>query len=149
MPSQINRPELAAVFGLAALGGLVVIEGGSYPLGSLTRPGPGFVPVVLGALIILLALAVAFDVRRSDTPRPDFGWRPLLAVTTGILAFAVLVTPLGFIPATIALVMLSGCGETRPRLLQLAGVAIFMGLFGYLMFIKGLGVPLDAVTGYR
>ena len=149
MPSQINRPELTAALGLAILGALVVLEGGSYPLGSLTRPGPGFVPVVLGSLIILLALAVAFDVRKSGSPRPDFGWRPLLAVTTGILAFALLVTPLGFIPATVALVMLSGCGETHPRTLQLAGVAIFMALFGYLMFIKGLGVPLDAVTGYR
>ncbi|WP_341702428.1 tripartite tricarboxylate transporter TctB family protein [Ferrovibrio sp.] len=116
-----------------------------YPMGSLARPGPGFGPLLIAGLIVVLGAAVMFEMRHAAVRPFSLPLRPLLAVSAGILAFALLVEQTGFIPATIALVLLSGLGERRLSGWPLLGVAVFMALFGSAVFIWGLGVPLKAV----
>ena len=45
---------------------------------------------------------------------------------------------------SIALVFISALGEPRSNWLAVAGVAAFMALFGVLLFIWGLGLPVNA-----
>ncbi|WP_346891593.1 tripartite tricarboxylate transporter TctB family protein [uncultured Roseibium sp.] len=135
--------------GLAALSS-------TYPLGSMLRPGPGFFPLVVGLLIAGLGIVIAvetwFGTRYADEGPPDegtpaparFAIRPVLAVFVGMIAFALLVDRAGYVAASIALVFISALGEPRSNWLTVAGVAAFMALFGVLLFIWGLGLPVNA-----
>lgn len=128
----------------------------TYPLGSMLRPGPGFFPLVVGVLIAVLGIVIAvetwFGTRYADEGPPDegapaparFAIRPVLAVVVGMMAFAFLVDSAGYVAACIALVFISAVGEPRSNWLAVAGVAAFMALFGVLLFIWGLGLPVNA-----
>ena len=140
-----RRSETLAA-GVVVLFGLVV--GGiawTYPMGSAVRPGPGFGPLLVAGLIVVLGLAIMVEVRNAPLPGFKPQLRPLLATVAGILSFALLVERLGFIPATIALVLISGLGEKRVSGWPLLGVAVFMALFGSAVFIWALGVPLKSI----
>lgn len=117
----------------------------SYPMGSLARPGPGFGPFLVACLIVGLGVATMVEVHNGSFKPFKMPLRPLLATAAGILAFAVLVERIGFMPATVALVLLSGLGERRLSYWPLLGVAVFMAVFGSAVFIWGLGVPLRSI----
>lgn len=75
----------------------------------------------------------------SEVP---FRWPVLLAVSAGILAFGLLVERAGLVPATIALVLISGFADRRNRLTALVAIAAFMSVAGTVVFIWTLGVPV-------
>lgn len=134
--------------GLAALSA-------TYPLGSMFRPGPGFVPLAIGCLIVLLGIVIMFEVwtgvRRADEGPPDegaplpehFGWRAVLSVSIGMLAFAFLVDRAGYVVASITLVLISSLGEIHRNWWAIGFVAVFMAVFGSVVFIWGLGLPVN------
>ncbi len=149
-------PGLAVV----AVGVFVAVIAAGYPLGSAFRPGPGFFPLAIGGLLVGLGLVVIAErlLRGAQRVQPDDdgggdvdnssrAWRALAATTLGMLAFALLLERLGFVPATVALVVLAAFGEPRRNWLVVAGIAGFMSLFGTIVFIWGLGMPLDPFGG--
>ncbi|NJP67492.1 tripartite tricarboxylate transporter TctB family protein [Streptomyces spiramenti] len=98
-------PGLVALFGVIAVWGALTIE--SPP--NSAPPGPGVVPGVIGALLLLVAAKMAFDnlrVARALRAGVDFGppappteWSPV-ALTLGALAVHVaLLEPLGWLLA--------------------------------------------------
>ena len=134
----------------AAGGALVVIglvtmwESRRYPLGSLHRPGPSYMPVLLALLLIAFGLALILmgarsgrlgDVRWSE-------WRHAVAIF-GACAFAAWgLDRLGY-RITVAAVMLFllGALERKGALVTLAmTVAVAWGSF--LLFDTLLRVPL-------
>jgi hypothetical protein len=145
MNGKVDWLEYAAAAAVVFFGIGFAGIAATYPLGTLARPGPGFMPLLVGCIIALLGLAVAFEARGKPIETRNYRLRPLIAVSAGIVAFALLVERTGFIPATIALVLLSGLGERREGWLSLLVVAVFMALFGVAFFIWGLGVPLQAI----
>lgn len=74
---------------LVLMGIVAIWESRAFPLGSLHRPGPAFMPVLLGVLLILFGLGVAAmgaDARRLlDVGWPE--WRHAAAIF-GCCAFA-------------------------------------------------------------
>ena len=60
--------------------------------------GPGFFPTLLGGLLALLGLTLAIPALVRDGERcPRLRLRPLLMVLLGIVVFALLLQPLGFV----------------------------------------------------
>ncbi|MFC3675364.1 tripartite tricarboxylate transporter TctB family protein [Ferrovibrio xuzhouensis] len=116
-----------------------------YPMGSLARPGPGFGPFLVACLIVGLGAAIMVEVHTGSFKPFRMPMRPLLATSAGILAFALLAERVGFMPATVALVLVSGLGERRLSYWPLVGLAVFMAVFGSAVFIWGLGVPLKSI----
>lgn len=55
---RLNRDQAAGLV-LAALGGYVVAAAREYPFGTLAEPGPAFLPVVLGAMLLVCGLVMA------------------------------------------------------------------------------------------
>lgn len=143
MSGGINKAETAAALVVVALGVFVIAVGQSYPMGTLARMGPGYFPVLLGSALTLIGIGLVFEVLRSSPVKLSFSLRPFVALTAGIVAFAVLVERAGLVPAIWALVFLSVMGEQPVRIKNAVGISVVMSLIGVFVFIKGLGIPLS------
>lgn len=74
---------------LVLIGIVAIWESRAFPLGSLHRPGPAFMPVLLAALLILFGLAVS-AMGADARPLLDVGWHEArhAAAIFGCCAFA-------------------------------------------------------------
>lgn len=133
-------------------GAAMAIGASSYPLGSLFRPGPGFFPLVISVALALMGLGVmaeAWTALRSappsdDAPPQPVAWRALACTIVSVLVFAFGVERIGYVPAALLLIGISGLAERRSDWPSLILVALFMTIFGTLVFIWGLGLPIAA-----
>src|SRR5690606_1117731 len=92
-----NWPDVTACLLIAAFGLAVAAGGLDYQVGTLTRMGPGFFPVMLGLLVFALAVGAAIEAVHADAPGMRFRLRPLFFVSLGVLAWALLIEDTGII----------------------------------------------------
>lgn len=141
---------------VAGFGVFVAAIALSYPLGSAFRPGPGFVPLGVGVLLVILGICVAVEgvlkgsarqETADETGRTVPTWRPVAATVVGILMFALLLDRVGYVPSSMLLVLITAQGEPRKNILVDLAIAVFMALFGTIVFIWGLGLPIEPFVG--
>jgi hypothetical protein len=129
-----------------AAGAAFAIGAMSYSMGQSARPGPGYFPLGLGALLAMIGLVITVkSVLAGDRQGDRVGgiaWRPLLVVVGSILLFAVALPRLGLIvslPLLVAAISAAG-DEFRWRDVLLTGAVLTLG--SWAVFIKGLGLVL-------
>jgi hypothetical protein len=138
------RTDRAAGAGLAVLGLYALWESRVLPLGSLSQPGPGYMPVVLALLLIALgALAAATG---AGSPRlAALGWGEApraLTIVAACAGAAFLLERLGYrVTMALLLVFLLGVVERRRPLFAVA-YAIALAVGTHLLFDTVLRVPL-------
>lgn len=147
---RATRPdagEVAVALILLGIGVYVIVEGLTYGLGTIVRIGPAFFPVALGALLLVLAVALVIEALRGRgrTVLPPFA--PFILVMAGLGAWGLLVEPFGLVPATFALVILAALAHPPARPLRVLGIATALSAFGWLVFVRGLAIPLAAFGG--
>ncbi len=151
-PRKLLRDHYACALlmaiGLGALG-----LGWTYPFGSLGEMGPGFFPVVLGALMILVAIAVGMtasrhesapaivDLARTKSGPPE--WRGWICIVAGISSFVVLGAYGGFVPAAFASVFISALGDRENTVTSAAILGAVVTAFGVAVFHFGLHLQLQ------
>lgn len=142
---RANRSEIVTALALALAGGLIALEASGYPLGTTARMGPGFVPLSLGVLLAALGVVIAVTEWHAADQPPAVPWRPILAVSAGLLAWALLADRAGLIAANAALVTLAALAE--PGFRPVRTLLIFAGLtaLGYVVFVQGLRVPIPLI----
>ena len=98
------------------LGVGAVLKGMSYKLGTLSRMGPGYFPVAVGAILALMGVLIALGAR-SQVPADDKEhhppeWRGWFCIIAANIAFVVLGRYGGLLPATFAVVFIAALGRT-------------------------------------
>src|SRR5688572_21474292 len=89
-------------------GALAILLARNYPMGSAMRMGPGYFPTYLGAISIFIgALLAGRSFRFEGDGIGRWGWRPLLWLSAAFAAFGLLIEPVGFVPALVALIVAS------------------------------------------
>lgn len=147
-PGQRSGPwEYAVAAALFLLGLYVAFEGANVGVGTLRRMGPGFLPVAVGCGLALLALGIFFELRSGGRPKLDAPVRPLVMVTLSLGTFAATVAPLGLVPATVLLVLIGAFAERAMTFRRAGLTAIGLAALGYVVFILGFKLPLDAFWG--
>jgi hypothetical protein len=150
---DLGAPRLAG-FDVADLaGGLIVFAGGcavalgatSYPIGELTRMGPGYFPMVVGTMLALMGLGLVLASRTTATPLPLLRLRPALAVFAGLVFWGLTIERLGLAPSTLGLVILVSLAQDRPSPLMIGATAAFLIAFSVGVFIYGLAIPIPAI----
>jgi hypothetical protein len=118
----------------------------SYPIGTASRMGPGYFPLVLAVLlgaIGLIAIAQAAltpsDARIEVRPL----W-PCVVVSAAVVAFGLLLNTAGLVPAVLGLVVIGGGHRLRSRPVELLVIAAILAIGAAALFIRGLQLPLDA-----
>ena len=93
-----------------AIGAFVIFAGRDMGLGRLKEPGPGFAFYWIGILMCALALAVIGQALLSGGPSvgslwAGTRWRKVLVVVALLLVYGVGFEAIGFIPCTLALLL--------------------------------------------
>ena len=112
-------------------------------VGGIEHMGPGFFPTAVGVMLAVTGLVIAVSGQFNDNISsfsPE--WRGWSLIVAGILAFIVLGTYGGLVPATFALVFISALGDRNNTLLQAFLLSLAMVIIGVLVFWWALQLQL-------
>jgi putative tricarboxylic transport membrane protein len=139
-----NRQDFYGGLIFLAFGLFGLTFGTGYALGSISRMGPGYLPVVLSAALsavgaFLSFRALVFGESRIEPCR----WRPLVFILGSILAFAAAISRGGVVLAVFLVAFLSAFGNRHARWAEALLMAVFMAGLTVLLFVKLLGLPFS------
>ncbi len=124
-----------AFFGIGALG---------LETGTAFRMGPGYFPLVLSGLLVLLGVVLMVQAMRvGGEPLGPIAWRGMLFILPAPVFFGLTVRGLGFVPAIFltALIAAFASHKMKPAVaLLLAGV---LTVFSVVVFSYALGLPFQ------
>lgn len=127
-----------------AIAALFVGFASHYRFGDAHRMGPGYFPIIIGAILAGLGAVVAVrSLVIAGPPLERFAPRPLLVTLVAIVLFGVTLDYLGLAAAIAVLVVVSACAERTVHLgvsLALAGLLV---LFSVATFVWLLGLPIQ------
>ena len=150
--ASLGKDHIGAAL-CTALGASVLGIGLTYDVGSLEQMGAGFVPVVIGALLILVGIAIGATAthdtqelalvalhRGKAEARPE--WRGWTCIVAGVAAFVVLGRWGGLVPASFVSVFIAALGDRENTLRSSAVLATIVTLFGVAVFYWFLSLQL-------
>jgi hypothetical protein len=127
-----------------AVGIAFMVLAREYRFGTPARMGPGFFPTMLGGILATLGLSLAIPALVRDGPSlSGLALRPTLAILVAIVVFALLLTPMGFVIAAAALILIAALADPDLRLLETVGLTLFLFAFSVVVFVLALGLPLS------
>lgn len=152
---KINRDYYAGAL-MLLIGAIAVSQGRNYPIGSLQKMGPGFFPVALGALLIVLGVLIAGTassgaaeaVEGLPQPEAQGGWLRIIlgwvCIILGPVFFIVFGRFFGLLPATFACVFVSALGDRDTTLRGATILSAGVTVFGILLFsyVLKLSMPI-------
>lgn len=134
-----------------AVAGVVFIAFGLYfglssllnlDLGTALRMGPGYAPLVLAAVLLLLGvLILAGSLRSAPEPVGRVAWRGMAFLLPAPILFGLTVRGLGFVPAIFLATLLASFASPRMKPWQALALAAVVTLFSTLVFSVALGLP--------
>ena len=116
----------------------------TYELGTPLSMGPGFYPLVLGSILVVLGVSIAvkaFIAADSD----DIGtvpWKAVVLLLGAVLFFGFTVRGLGLVPALFVTVLLAGLAGRSARLIPSAVIAASLTALSILIFVYVLQLRL-------
>ncbi len=125
------------------IAGLFITLASQYRFGDAHRMGPGYFPIMVGALLAILGAVVAGRALVFDgPPLPRFNPRPLLVTLVAVVLFGLALERLGLVAAILVLVMVSAFADRDVRLLPSFALAVLLIAFSVTAFVWLLGLPL-------
>ncbi|ANN76699.1 tripartite tricarboxylate transporter TctB family protein [Bordetella flabilis] len=115
----------------------------SYQMGTAARMGPGYFPFWLGIVLALLGAIVLMGSlmpKATETHIDRFDWRVVFLVIGSVVLYGVVLKFLGVYLSVFLLVVISSLASHEFNWKVAAANGIFLVVFVYLAFIKGLGL---------
>jgi hypothetical protein len=142
MVVNASRNDLASAAMFIAFGSYFALEATRYEFGTPFRMGPGFMPVVLGGILVLLGVAVAIKgLNHPDADAaPPWPWRGIALVLGTIVFFAATIRGLGFIPVVLISGFLTALSSRRNNMLSALVISVGLCVLCFLIFVVGLGL---------
>ena len=143
-----NRAVTDILAGLifVAFGLAFAITSLSYELGTPLRMGPGYFPLALGGILVLLGLLImgkglisgsGAEERLGSVP-----WRALFLIVLAVLFFGLTVRGLGLVPATAVTALLTALASNRTGILAAVAIAAGLTVLCVLVFLLALQLQL-------
>jgi hypothetical protein len=134
---------------------LIVIGGGAlfiarnYQFGSSLRMGPGYFPVILSAALVVFGVYFVLQGLRAGAEKLEGTWsiRALIIVPISLVVFGLLIDRAGFIPAMLALIIISAAASKEFRLVEVLLFSVFLTAMCVVVFIWALGLPYELIAG--
>ncbi len=145
-----HRDIASGLFWLVIGLGLSIWTLTSYEIGSLTQPGPGYLPLALGILLLLLSLILLVgQMRKTPGARQvvlpaarSIGWEKVIYTVLVLMVAAFLFEQLGYLLTFFLLVVSLMKGVERQNWRRILTVALLTTAGVYLVFVLLLEQPL-------
>ena len=131
------RKDLLAGGTFVVIGLAFAITSSTYEIGSLLRMGPGYYPLVLGSVLVLLGIMIAVSgfFAGSGEEIGSVPWKAMALLVAALLFFGFTVRGLGIVPALLVTVFLSGMAGHRARVIPAAVIAVSLTALSVLIFV--------------
>ncbi|MEO6985973.1 MAG: tripartite tricarboxylate transporter TctB family protein [Paralcaligenes sp.] len=126
-----------------ALGAAFALGAGKYSMGTAARMGPGYFPFWLGVCLAILGAIVAIGAlasRAEEVEVDKFDWKITIVVIGSVTLCGVVLNYLGVYISVFLLVFLSSFASHQFSWKVAVANGLFLVLFVWLAFIKGLGL---------
>jgi hypothetical protein len=142
MNLSIDKPNALCAAIFIGFGLFFMTQSFFLEIGTAVRMGPGYFPLVLSGLLILLGLVVLVQATRvQGEPVGPIAWRGMLFILPAPVFFGLTVRGLGFVPALLVTALIAAFASHRMR----PGVALLLAagltLFATIVFSYALGLP--------
>ncbi|MFC5818127.1 tripartite tricarboxylate transporter TctB family protein [Nonomuraea harbinensis] len=140
MEHRRSFPDVLAGGIFVLIGGAFVVGSLGYELGTPLRMGPGAFPLLVGALVAALGLAIVVKGLVAGE-MIDFGtipWRAVAVITLALMFFGFTVRGLGFVPTSAVTALLTTLASKHVRPLTAVVVAAGLTVASTLIFVVGL-----------
>jgi Ca2+/Na+ antiporter len=136
-----------------AIGGAFAAFATEYDYGTPQRMGPAFFPTMLGGLLIFIGLVVGLQGLAKEDPHghskvEKFNFPALAWITGAIIAYGLLLRPLGIILTNVVLVVISMMASHQFKWKEAIGLSIVMGIIVYGVFVYGLKLTVPVWPGF-
>ena len=141
------RKELLAGTAFVAFGLAFAVAAASYEIGTPLRMGPGYFPLVLGGLLVLLGLMIMVTgfVAGGDEEIGPVAWWSAGLIVAALLFFGFTVRGLGLVPSLLVTSLLAALAGRRTGIVAAAVIAAGLTTLSILIFVTGLQLPLPLV----
>jgi hypothetical protein len=144
---QKARKDLLAGAVFAGFGLAFAITSATYDIGTPLRMGPGFFPLVLGGILVVLGISIAVKgfVAGEGGDLGAVPWRALVLLVAAILFFGFTVRDLGLAPALFVTVLLAALAGRSVRIVPAVVIAASLTALSVLIFVVLLQLRLPLV----
>ena len=145
---MVTRDRVAGV-ALLLFATAVMWEDRAFPLGTITKPGPGYMPMLLAGILAAMAGLVIWTGSRSPawTSLSWSEWRHAVAILAGCAFAALALERIGYRLTVIVLVSFLLWVVERKRLAVTVATALGLSLGTFYVFSTLLRVPLPLGPG--
>lgn len=140
-------PDIAAGGIFAAFGLFFAVQSLDYELGTLFRMGPGYFPLLLGIVLLVIGVAIAVSGLRGERAISvhSFPWRGMLLLSLAFVLFGLTVRGLGVAPAAFIATSLAGLASERVRPITALVIAAGLTAVTVLIFILVLQLRVPII----
>jgi Tripartite tricarboxylate transporter TctB family len=133
---------------LIAIGVAAIAIARNYPFGTALRMGPGYVPIVLGAILIAFGVSLLGAALRGGEKIAG-GWslRALVMLPLALILFGLLMEHGGFVPAMLVLVFASAAASAEFKFIDALLLSLGLTALSVVVFVWLLGLPYPLIAG--
>lgn len=146
METRRSRKDLLAGAIFIGFGLAFGLTARTYEIGTALRMGPGYFPLVLGGLLVMLGVAIAAQSVVGGEERGDattaVPWRAVVLLVAALLFFGFTVRQLGLAPALFVTVFLASMADRTARVVPALLVAASLTALSVVIFVEALQLRL-------
>jgi Tripartite tricarboxylate transporter TctB family len=147
---SLNNKDVWAGLLLIAIGAAAMFIARNYGFGTALRMGPGFFPIILGAVLILFGLAIlATGLHQPKKIAGASSLRALVILPLALVLFGVLMEHGGFVPAMLVLIFASATATTEFKFVEVLLFSIGLTALSAAVFVWALGLPYPLFTAFN
>jgi putative tricarboxylic transport membrane protein len=147
--AYLNKKDFWAGMMLLGIGAAAMFIARDYRFGSALRMGPGFFPTILGGILIAFGICImAVGLKSGEKIEGSLSLRALIMLPLSLVLFGLLMQLAGFIPALVALVLMSAASGREFKLMEVLMLTVVLTVASVALFIWGLGLPYPLIKGY-
>ncbi len=144
MKLQDALKDLLAGLAFIGFGLAFAIGAAGYEVGTARAMGPGYFPLVLGGILVVLGLVIIVKgfIAGEGAEIGSVPWRALVVIVAAILFFGATIRGLGVVPSVFLTALLAGFSSRRPGLVAPVVIAAGLTVASVLIFVYALQLPL-------
>lgn len=141
---SFDRTNLLCGLVFIGAGLFFAIQSLGLELGTSFRMGPGYFPLALAGLLVVLGLAILVQSFRSDSePIGALAWRGMLFILPAPVIFGLTVRGLGFVPSLFLAAFVACFASHRMSVVWALVLSSAITVFSVAVFSYALGLPFE------